>query len=344
MNPNWKEFLIKNGAEFEGETLVSFGNPERERHMHQQGLVLCDLSYTGLIRVSGDDAASFLQNQLSNDVSEVTDTHSQLSSYNNPKGRMIASLRLLKYAGEFYLELNQSLIAPLLKRLGMFIMMSKVKLDDESSNLIHFGYTGADAETQLAKAIGDIPKAINDSVVYKTLIITRLHGLMPRFEILGKLDDAKALWESLAANASPVNSNLWQYLNITAGIPVITETSSTEWVPQMLNYDRIGGISFSKGCYPGQEVVARLNYLGKSKRRMYRLLAKTDQCPAICDIITATDQDGNSSEAGKVVNAVINPDGQAEMLAVLKIAALEQSLDLNGADIELLDLPYSLED
>ena len=344
MNPNWKKFLIKNGAEFEGDTLVSFGNPERERRIHQQGLVLCDLSHTGLIRVSGDDAESFLQNQLSNDVSEVTDTHSQLSSYNNPKGRMIASLRLLKYEGEFYLELNQSLIAPLLKRLSMFIMMSKVKLDDESSNLIHFGYTGPSAEIYLTKVIGDIPKEINDSVVYKTLTITRLHGLMPRFEILGKLDDAKALWESLDVNAAPVNCEAWRHLNITAGIPVITEVSSAEWVPQMLNYDRIGGISFNKGCYPGQEVVARLNYLGKTKRRMYRLLVKTDQCPSVCDIITATDQDGNRSEAGKVVNAVINPADHVEMLAVLKIATLEQTLDLNGAKVEVLDLPYSLND
>ncbi len=344
MNPSWKEFLVNNGAEFEGETLVSFGNPDRERRIPQQGNILCDLSHTGLIRVYGDDAETFLQNQLSNDIKEVSETHSQLSSYNTHKGRMVSSLRVLKRGEDYYLELSSSLIELMLKKLRMFVMMSKVTLEDESSNLVHFGYTGPDSVGLLTDAIGKIPEEVNDCVQYKTLTITRLHGLCPRFEILGRLDDARSLWETLDVTAAPVGSESWRHLNIVAGIPVITEDSSTEWVPQMLNYDRIGGISFSKGCYPGQEVVARLNYLGKTKRRTYHLVAKTDQCPATLDEIIATDANGKSSEAGKVVNAVINPDGNVEMLAVLKSDTLEQTLSLNDAVIEVLDLPYSLED
>ena len=342
MNPTWKEFLINNGAEFEGETLISFGNPDRERRIPQQGNILCDLSHTGLISVHGSDAESFLQNQLSNDLKEVTESHSQLSSYNTHKGRMISTLRLLKRGDTYYLELSQSLIEVLLKKLRMFVMMAKVTLDDVSSSLIHFGYTGPQADSLLGDAIGNIPKNPNDSVQYKTLSITRLNGELPRFEILGELNDARTLWETLDVKAAAVSCDAWRYLNIVAGIPIITEENSTDWVPQMLNFELIDGISFTKGCYPGQEIVARLNYLGQTKRRTYRLSVETDQLPNIGDTITASTDDGKESDAGKVLNAVINPDGNVEMLAVLKSATIEQALSIQGANISVLELPYSL--
>lgn len=343
MNPTWKAFLINNGAEFEGETLISFGNPDRERRIPPQGNILCDLSHTGLISVHGDDAKSFLQNQLSNDLEEVTESHSQLSSYNTHKGRMIANLRLLKRGDTIYLELSRSLIDLVLKKLRMFVMMAKVTLEDASSSLIHFGYTGPEADLLLSDAIGDIPENVNDSIQYKTLTITRLNGELPRFEVLGELDDARALWETLDVKAAPVSSESWRYLNIAAGIPVISAENTADWVPQMLNFELIGGISFTKGCYPGQEVVARLNYLGQTKRRTYRIMADTDKLPAIGDKIMLTTDDGKESEAGKVLNAVINPDGKVEMLAVLKSASIDQELTLNGVNISILELPYSLE-
>lgn len=344
MNPTWKEFLIKNGAEFLDETLVSFGNPERERRIPQQGNILCDLSHTGLILVYGEDAENFLQNQLSNDIAEVSESKSQLSSYSTHKGRMLSHFRVLKRGDSYLLELSHSLVDAIIKKLRMFVMMSKVTLEDVSSSLIHFGYTGPDAENLLEEAISKKPEAVNDSVKYKTLSITRLHGEVPRYEIVGELDDAVKLWETLDVKAAPVSSEAWRYLNIAAGIPMITTENSTDWVPQMLNYERIGGISFTKGCFPGQEVVARLNYLGKTKRRTYRLTANTDKLANIGDVITVTDDNGKEAEAGKVLNAVINPNGQLEMLAVLKSATTEQTLYWQEHTLELLELPYSLED
>ena len=344
MNPTWKEFLVENGAEFEGETLVSFGNPEIERRVPQQGNILCDLSHTGVIRVHGEDAESFLQNQLSNDIKEVTESKSQISSYSTHKGRMISHFRILKRGDSYILELSSSLIDTIIKKLRMFVMMSKVILEDVGSSLIHFGYTGPEAEALLTKAVGKVPENVNDSVQYKTLSITRLHGKAPRYEILGELGDALTLWETLGVKAAPVSSEAWRHLNIMAGIPVITAENSTDWVPQMLNYERIGGISFTKGCFPGQEVVARLNYLGKTKRRTYRLIANTEKLPNVGDVITQVDADAKESEAGKVLNAVINPNGQVEMLAVLKSASIDQALMLGDATIKVLELPYTLED
>jgi folate-binding protein YgfZ len=257
---------------------------------------------------------------------------------------MIANLRVLKRGNAIYLKVCHDLVDTLLKKLRMYIMMSKVNLEDASDSLIHFGYAGADAERYLSAAIGDIPANANDSVHYKSLSITRLSGDLVRFEILGEYDDAQQLWQTLDVQAAPVSSDAWRYLNIVAGIPIIHAENSMDWIPQMLNFERIGGVSFTKGCYPGQEIVARLNYLGKTKRRTYRLLAKTDQLPAIGTKIMFADAEGKLSESGEVLNTVINPDGKVEMLAVLKSATLDKPLSLDNAAIEVLDLPYSLED
>jgi len=344
MNAVWKTFLMDQGAEFNGQMLASFGNPERERRIPPQGHILCDLSHVGLLRVEGDDAETFLQNQLSNDLKEVSETHSQLSSYNTHKGRMIANLRVLKRGNSIYLKVCHDLVDVLLKKLRMYVMMSKVTLEDATASLIHFGYAGENAERYLAAAIGDIPQQVNDTVQYRSLSITRLAGELVRFEILGEYADAQLLWDSLDVQAAPVNSDAWRYLNIVAGIPIINAENSTAWVPQMLNFERIGGVSFTKGCYPGQEIVARLNYLGQTKRRTYHLVANTDQLPTIGDKIMVAGAEGKLSEAGSVLNAVINPDGKVEMLAVLKSATLDKPLSLHNVAIEVLDLPYSLED
>ncbi len=143
--------------------------------------------------------------------------------------------------------------------------------------------------------------------------------------------------------AAPVSSGGWHYLNILAGLPVITKDSSEAWIPQMVNYIAIGGVDFKKGCYPGQEVVARLNYLGKTKRRMYHIQINTDVLPNVNDAISSKDD----QEAGKILNAVINPDGKIEALAIIKIAEAEKELALSidkEATINLLDLPYSVDD
>ena len=344
MNAAWKAFLIDQGAEFEDQMLSSFGNPDRERRIPPQGHILCDLSHVGLLRAEGEDARNFLQNQLSNDLTDVSETQSQLSSYNTHKGRMIANLRLLQRGNAIYLKVCQDLVDTLLKKLRMYIMMSKVTLEDASNSLIHFGYAGEDAERYLAAAIGAIPSQAHDNVQYKSLSITRLSGDLVRFEILGEYEDVQQLWQTLDVQAAPVSSNAWRYLNIVAGMPIINADNSTDWIPQMLNFERIGGISFTKGCYPGQEIVARLNYLGKTKRRTYRLCANTDQLPAIGTKIMFANADGKLSESGEVLNTVINPDGKVEMLAVLKSASIDKPLSLNNAAITVLDLPYALED
>lgn len=350
MKAAWKEFLIDNGAEFEAEKLVSFGNPSRENSIPPQGSVLSDLSNRGIIEIHGEDAESFLQNQFTNDIRRVTETTHQLSAWCSPKGRVIANFRLFQHANNYYLVLPADLVDPVLKKLRMYVMMSKVTLEDVSGSLIHFGYAGEYAEQDLRTILSEelVPTQDNQTVQHGNLSILRLTGTVPRFEIVGEFEDAKNLWKHCNVRAAPVSSNGWDYLNIVAGLPVISKESSEAWIPQMLNLQVIDGIDFQKGCYPGQEIVARLKYLGKNKRRMYRIEINGDELPEIGQKIYA--EDFTDSEAGKILTTVINPSGKAEALAILKIAHTDKKLSLHAdASIEqgritLLDLPYSVDD
>ncbi|HFC91429.1 MAG TPA: folate-binding protein [Leucothrix mucor] len=348
MRQNWKEFLIDNGAEFHLGKLISFGNPSRESRIPPQGSVLSDLSDRGIIQVHGKDATNFLQNQLTNDISRVAEDSHQLSAWCNPKGRVIATFRIFKRNNNYYLTLSADLVELVIKKLRMFVMMSDVTIEDMSKSLIHFGYAGERAAQELQNIVADgyVPAEANQTLQQDTLSILRLSGTVPRFEVFGELEDAKNLWEHCNVRAAPVSSSGWDYLNIVAGLPVVSKASSTAWIPQMLNLQVIDGVDFNKGCFPGQEIVARLKYLGKNKRRMYRLEINSDELPEIGQEIYA---EGESTYAGKILTAVINPAGKVEALAVMKIALVDKNLSLNKSEageqdsITLLDLPYSVE-
>ncbi len=340
MNPDWKAFLVENGAVFNNEELQSFANPELEKQISAQKLLLSNPTERGLIEVKGDDAESFLQNQLTNDIRNVTETHHQASAWCSPKGRIIANFRVFKNADAFYLSLSADLLEHVIKKLRMYVMMSKVTLEDVTDSLVHFSYAGEGADDHLHEILGS-EIVVGESLQYKSLSILRLSGSLARFEIYGELDDAKTLWLQCKTDAIPVSGMGSHYLNIISGNPEITAASSEAWIPQMVNYIEVGGVDFKKGCYPGQEVVARLNYLGKTKRRMYHIEIDTDILPNVGDSIKSEAE----TDAGKILNAVINADGKTEALAVLKIAEANNALALeNNATITLLDLPYAVSD
>ncbi|QLQ31636.1 MAG: folate-binding protein YgfZ [Candidatus Thiothrix singaporensis] len=340
MKPEWKNFLINHGAEFAGDSLISFGNPERERRIPPQGAILCDLSHFGLISVSGEDAANFLQGQLTNDIRQVTDTASQLSAYCTPQGRALATFFITKRQGMYYLSLARDLLEPTLKRLRMYVLRSKVALEDASASLVHFGYAAPDGDKQLADILGKVPANPYDTLQIGNLTVLRQPAAIPRFKVLGELDDARKLWERLNVNAACVGRSSWDYFNISSGIPMVALASTEAWVPQMMNMHLINGVSFSKGCFPGQEIVARLKYLGKSKRQMYRI--GVPSCVTVPTIGTAISSSADP-EAGSILNATRNPDGYVEALAVLKIAQASQRLTLGEYPVQVLELPYVLE-
>ncbi len=341
MKPEWKSFLIDHGAEFAGDSLISFGNPERERRIPPQGAILCDLSHFGLISVSGADATSFLQGQLTNDIQQVTDKLSQLSAYCTPKGRTLATFFITQRQGVYYLSVARDLLEPILKRLRMYVMRSKVSLEDASTSLVHFGYAAPDGAARLQEILGKAaPANAYDTQQSGSLTLMRQPAPIPRFKILGELDEARKLWERLNVNAACVGRSSWEYFNVLSGVPMVTQASSEAWVPQMLNMHLINGVSFTKGCFPGQEIVARLKYLGKSKRQMYRIgIPHCVKVPATgTNLSSSTDP-----EAGTILNATLNPDGYVEALAVMKIAEATSPLHMGEYAVKVLELPYALE-
>ncbi len=348
MLSNWKSFLVDQGASFSDEKLASFSTSDKQSEALINKASLCDLSDQGIIKVGGEDAQSFLQNQLTNDINHIdTDSH-QKSAWCSPKGRIIVTFQIFKQEDSYFLILSADLLEHVIKKLGMYVMMSKVTLEDVSESLVHFGFSGTDSDSKLLDFLNSAdlkaPSESGQTIQYKSLSIMRITGDLPRFEIIGEYGDAKQLWEHCQQDSIMLSNNYWSYLNIRAGLPQISKQSSESWIPQMVNYIAVGGVDFKKGCYPGQEIVARLNYLGKTKRRMYRLALDTDQIPEIGEPLhSGTD----STEAGKILNAALTPSGQIEALAILKIAEAGKTLSLasnKDINIGILDLPYRLDD
>jgi len=346
MKPEWLEFLKDAGAEIENNQVVSFGNLNHEQHIIHSGLVICDLSHQGLISVDGEDAADFLQGQLTNDVRDVSEQHSQLSAYCTHKGRMLANFRVFKRDDSFYLRLPLSLLEPTLKRISMFILMSKVSIKNSSNALVRFGVSGAEADERLQGLISNLPKEVDDAVQSDGYTVIKVAGPHPRYEIYGELEPMQKLWSNLDVHAAPVGAGAWEMLDIQAGIPTIYAETSEAFVPQMTNMQVLNGVSFQKGCYTGQEVVARMQYLGKLKRRMFRVKVDTDDIVKPGDKLFNTDS-SSAQGAGQIVSAQQDADEGYSALAVVNISDTEsghlQLHDENGPSLSVEGLPYTIE-
>lgn len=347
MKPEWLDLLNNAGAEIEGNQVVSFGNIQREQRVIHSGLAIYDLSHQGLISVDGEEAADFLQGQLTNDIRDVSLQHSQLSAYCTHKGRMLANFRLFKRGDSFYIRLPQTLLESTLKRISMFVLMSKVSLKDSSNSLVGIGVSGPKADSQLGELISELPAAVDDITQVNGYTIIKVPGTIPRYEIYGDLESMKTLWGQLDVNAALVGAPCWENLDILAGIPTIYPETSEAFVPQMTNMQVINGVNFQKGCYTGQEVVARMQYLGKLKRRMFRINVNTDEPVKPGDSLYNKESTSGQGP-GQIVSAQPDSESGYSALAVINISDAEggclQLHDENGPAIKVLELPYSIEE
>ena len=209
MKSAWKTFLIDQGAEFEDDRLVSFGNPNRERRIAPQGAVLSNLADRGLLEVSGADAENFLQNQLTNDITKIDQSIHQLTAWCNPKGRVIANFRAFKRGESIYLIMSRDMVETVMTKLSRYIMMSKVSITDATDSLVHFGYAGENAESDLELILDKVPTAPNEALNFGQLTVLRLPGDTPRFEVFGDVAEASDLWSKCNVRAAPVSSQAW---------------------------------------------------------------------------------------------------------------------------------------
>ncbi|MEW8505328.1 MAG: folate-binding protein YgfZ [Candidatus Thiodiazotropha sp.] len=328
MNREWSDFLAARSRVPDNATAIS--------------CALNDLSHLGLIRVDGEDAEQFLQGQMTNDMRQVTEDHSNLAGWCNAKGRMIVSFRCFRQGGSFYLQTLAEAIPKIVPRLSMYVLRSKVEISDASDDFVRIGLSGNCAEALLQPFFEELPDQANGVQQQDGMVLIRLPGPVPRFEVIGPAPQLQELWQTAEGQAQTASEALWALYDIRAGIPTLYPETSESFVPQMTNMQLIDGVSFTKGCYTGQEVVARMQYLGKLKRRMYLAHVECNDPPKPGDELFA--QGSTSGQgAGKVVDAQASGEGY-DLLAVIEISSAEEHqvrLGEEGPVLQILNLPYS---
>lgn len=297
---------------------------------------VAELVHLGVIRVAGEDAAKFLQGQLTQDVALLGMSEARLAAFCNAKGRMQSSFVVFKRsADEILLVCSRDILPATLKRLSMFVLRAKAKLSDATADYALWGLAGSAIESIAAGARNTWAKAdFNDvSVVF----------LYPG------AGQARALWCAPAATPKPAGASLplaqWQWLEVQSGIAMVSQPIFEAFVPQMLNYESVGGVSFKKGCYPGQEIVARSQFRGTIKRRAY--VAHTSGTPHVGqEVFHAHDAE---QPCGLVAACAPHPTEGFDLIVSMQTAAAADAdggrLTLGsaaGPALVLLPLPYPL--
>jgi tRNA-modifying protein YgfZ len=340
MHPDWRSFLAARGAPSErpdGTRTAAAGS-----FRDTATVALFDLSHLGLIAVRGDDAETFLQGQLTNDIRALTPTHSHLTAHCSPKGRMLACFRALRLRDAVALQVPQDRLADTLKRLRMYVLRARVQIADASDDFVRIGLAGNQAFDLLAHTGLPVPERDNEVAVAGATTILRLPGPLPRCELFGDPAGLGAIWDALSPACTLGDSDAWALHNIRAGLPTVYTATADAFVPQMTNLQLIDGVSFSKGCYTGQEVVARMQYLGKLKRRMYVGQVQSSVRPRPGDALGSPASDSEQG-AGRIVDARPLGGERYALLAVVEIEAAEAGevrLGEGGPVVSLEPPPY----
>ena len=337
MQSDWKKFLAEQTADI----------TQHGVECSATGTLLCNLDQFGTLRVSGEEAQAFLQNLLSNDIREVSATRAQFSSFNTAKGRMLATLLIWRDGDDYLLQLPATLTEAMRKKLSMYVLRAKVKITDASDEVVLLGLSGENTQQMLLKLCEQLPQSPLD--------VSRIEGAGSlikysdtRFQISTTPQQAITLLQTLGSQAKLAGSVYWDWLNIRAGLAIILPQTQEQFVPQMANIDLTGGINFKKGCYPGQEIVARMHYLGKLKRRMYLAHIECETAPQPGDELFSADmtETGQPQPSGMIANVAPAPDGGYDVLAVVQIASHDTHSvhlgSLQGAPLQFTPLPYPL--
>ena len=345
MVSEWHDFLHERGATMAAGGVGHFGDPEAELRTTAAGDgVIAPLAHLGLLECSGSDAQMFLHGQLSNDIKQLAASRSEYAAYCSPKGRMLANLLLWQQDQAYWLQLPRTLLPAIQKRLGMFVLRAKVKFVDLSGARAVLGVGGESAAAALREIFAVLPEQAHQ-VVHDSANGTLIALPGRRFQLVVEPETAKRLWQRLAAMLRPVGTPCWEWLEIRNGLPWITSATQEQFVPQMANMELIGAVSFNKGCYPGQEIVARTQYLGQLKRRMVLAHVDAPAPPQAGDPLFGQGHEGQAS--GMVVNVQRAPGSGYDLLAVVQTADISDTATLrfgsaDGPALEIQPLPYAL--
>ena len=303
----------------------------------------------GVLHVDGDDALRFLQSQLTNDLEGLPENAWQLSGYCSAKGRLLASMMIWRGSDGIRMVASQPLLLGLRKRLSMFVLRAKVRISDESDRWFLFGIGGERAGETLRRlgapwpgphavtSLGDGYALGCAPVAPQTLANATVPSSASRALLVIPVDDTAHAWSVLGAGLTPTPSTVWRWTEIQSGLPRIVAAGVERFVPQMVNLDLVNGVSFRKGCYPGQEVVARSHYLGKLKRRMFLAHVEGNAPEAGTDVLGPE----GAEPCGEVVLAAPSPAGGTSVLFESQIAAADSARLADGRALRRLDLPYA---
>ncbi|MEQ1531564.1 MAG: folate-binding protein [Methylococcales bacterium] len=261
-----------------------------------------------VLTVHGKDAAIFLQGQITCNIHDISESQSSIAAMCNAKGRVISTFILVKSGDAFLLLLPTELLEIVRKRLQMYVLRSDVVLLDSSDALCVIGVSDAGSR-QHEQAF---------AASQQNAVVINLTAQSDRFLMISPPQQAVSIWTDYVNTRGfvPTSSARWRYLDILSGLPWLTQLTSEEFIPQMLNLDKLGGISFNKGCYTGQEVVARTHFLGQVKRDMHLAEAATEWAPEP-NTNVINELDGELKVVGKVLGAQVQ-DGLCKMLIVLQ--------------------------
>ena len=352
---NWNQFLQAQGARAADQAdagTADFGVALSVAQL-QEGF-LATISDQGLIGISGDDAASFLHGQLTNDVEHLNGEQVRLAGYCTPKGRLLASFLMWRNATTIYLQVSRGIQVPIQKRLQMFVLRAKAKLHDatqDEANQVILGLGGKHASAVLPQWFDSLPATPFSKVEGNAGTLLRVADAfgLPRYQWLTSAANAEAVWPQLAARLARGGNDAWRLSDIHAGVPQISLPTQEQFVPQMVNFELLGGVNFKKGCYPGQEIVARSQYLGKLKRRTTLVSIDGTQAAAGDELFAVSDPE---QPCGMIVNAAPNGAGGVDALVEMKLAAIEEGGSASGAvrlgssdgaPVRFLAMPYVLD-
>ena len=323
---------------------------QQRTQVAQTGAALDDffalLDHLGHISFSGDDAAHFLHNQLTNDVEHIGGNRARLAGYCSPKGRLLATLLVWRDPENIIVQLPRELQAGIQKRLQMYVLRAKVKVHDVSAETVVFGLVGDTAATTLQRWFATLPAASFEKIdnTFGTLIrLPAAEGKMRWQWCMSAVAAAKVV-PILCAQLLHADAARWRLTDIQAAVPMITAATQEKFVPQMINFEAIDGVDFKKGCYPGQEIVARSQYLGKLKRRMLPASIDAEVVEAGMEVFSNSD---TQQPCGMIVNAERGGDQLMHCLVELKLTALEANsvhLGVDGPALQFSPLPYLLPD
>jgi tRNA-modifying protein YgfZ len=325
MNQRWKNFLLESHAVFESDRHIVFSSAAEESHRQIYPLIGFDV-----LRISGKDAAKFLQGQMTLNINDIRESQGGFGAFCNPKGRVITTFLLVKHNDGFLVIMPTELQASVKKRLQMYILRSDVQISECSDEYCLIGV-----------------RYLDDSIISNAPLFTanqQENGIIAislpknRNLVIAETEKSFSYWSERVSKQQfqPGNSDVWRYLDIISGIPWINTQTSEEFIPQMLNLDKLGGISFNKGCYTGQEIVARTHYLGKAKREMF--LAESIMPGSPEPNLAIIDDADTEVVVGRVIQAQ-NQKNICTMLIVLQLSDSSiHNLKLNNSDKNKISL------